>query len=52
MGLHSTYDDCDPDEIHKVIEDTISQYRIKQFVDAVIQCDISLAIAEALEDDE
>ena len=49
---HGTYDDGNPEEIRKVKEDAVAQYRLQEFVEVVVQCELSLVIAMALENDD
>ena len=50
--IHGTYDDGNPEEIRKVKEDAVAKYRLQEFVEVVVQCELSLTIAMALEDGE
>ena len=47
-GTQGTYDDGDPEEVRRAKEDAVVQYRLKQFTEAVVQCEISLIIATSL----
>lgn len=45
-----TYDDSDPREIRKAVEEAKVRYWLSRFYDVAFQCEVSLTIAMALED--
>ena len=51
-STHGTHDDANKEEIRRAIEDAEVQYRLKQFAEVVAQCELSLTIAMALENDD
>ena len=50
--IQGTHDDATPDEIRKVVENTVAQYQLWRFTEKVVEIEVTLAVAEALESED
>ena len=48
---HGTYDDSQVEKIKSAVEDALAQYQYRRLVEIIVQTDVSLAIAAALEEE-
>ena len=50
--IQGTHDDATPDEIRKVVENTVAQYRLWKLTEKIADIEFTLTVAEALKSEE